>query len=272
MKLLPRILIMLAAPAGVLYGLNQIGGTSISKGYDMGFHWQAQGAGARTGVELSKDAATVNCWIKLKVPVNSLGFEARLTTSVPLKVNREGLEGSDEWIVISGAGQNPQEMFAWAAGAAITLTPKGNLLPVLAVSDWRVNLSDKDYDSASRAWWRKILLRIAVVCFFLSLIGLALSAWMKEPEKKLVLTAQSCIEALIDRTSGNSDKESEWMRIILRGVLLEQKSADDAMKPVPLGYPKNKQLWFAARNQFKSMLTGLINELASIRARHRLDR
>jgi hypothetical protein len=61
MKKLRVFLMVLAAPAAVLLGMRELGGTPISKGYDTGFEWRAESNGRLIRVSLE--------WLrKLAVP------------------------------------------------------------------------------------------------------------------------------------------------------------------------------------------------------------
>jgi hypothetical protein len=173
MKRLRRILIIFAAPAGILFGLSQLGGTPIYKGFNTGF-----GATVETSLVprllLSTGTGDLTCWVKLKVPASAQTVSATLSNSLPLSVYQESVDGTDQWVAIVADGQKREEKFKWPSGTRLFLTfNNGNNV---ALSDWRVYLSDQAFDSKGRATWRRIAFVLSIVCLGLAVLGGALEA------------------------------------------------------------------------------------------------
>lgn len=259
MKTLRRILIVLAAPAALLLGLTQLGGTPISKGYNTGFHSTVESSPVR--LALSTDTGDLTCWVKLRIPANALSFSAKLSTGALLWVYQDTRDGSDQWIAIVAEGQKPQEKFKWPSGAALLVYSSDNSPGSLTLNDWRVFLSDKDYDSMDRAKWRTWVFRGSVALLILALIGGGLEGYSKLTEEAPPFTSQRCIEYLIKSTKGKTAQETKWMRAILTNVLLETVPVADALASLPLANFQRKALWFKTRSQFRSRLERLIFEL-----------
>jgi hypothetical protein len=260
MKTLRRILIALLAPATLLLGLSQLGGTPISKGYNTGFLSKMEDS-PRASLTLSTDVGDLTCWLRLRVPAGTQTFSAKLSTGSPLGVYQDSLEGSHQWLAIVADGQKPQEKFKWPSGATVIVSCSEENPASLTLTDWRVFLSDKDYDSKERARWRRILFVVSAALLVLALIGGLLEGYSKLTEKTPFLTSQRCIEDLISSTGGATTQETRWMRSILTKVLLEGVPVTDALAPLPLSDLKKKALWFKTRGLFRSRLERLILEL-----------
>lgn len=260
MKTLRRILIVLAAPAAILMGLNQLGGTPLSKGYETGFSTTVEGS-PEPRLAVETDAGNLSCWVRLRVPSNSAVFTAKLSTGSPLWVYQDKDEGSAQWIAIVADGQKIQEQFKWPAGATLQVSSGDKTAASLAPSDWQLFLSDKGYDSKQRASWRKTLFRFSLLFLSLAIVGGILETHARLKEVSPVLTAQRCIDELIKATEGPSTGETKWMQTILTKVLLEGVAVADALDLLPLEDFQKRVLWFKTRNQFRSRLERLIVDL-----------
>lgn len=260
MKKLRRILIVLAAPAAVLLGLTQLGGTPISKGYDTGFNSAIEYL-PETRLVISTDTGDLTCWLRLRVPANASSFSAKLSTGAPLWVYQELAQGSEQWIAIVADGQKPQEKFKWPSGATLLVNSSDRNEASLTPSDWRVFLSDKDYDSRDRANWRRTLFRVSLVLLGLALVGGLLEGYSRLKEESPPFTSQRCVQELIETTGGATGQETEWIQAVLTKVLLEGVPVTDALAPLPLKDLEKKVLWFKTRNQFRSRLGRLISDL-----------
>lgn len=218
---------------------------------------------------LSTDTGDLTCWVKLRIPANvripanAPSFSAKLSTGAHLWVYQDTRDGSDQWIAIVAEGQKPQEKFKWPSGAALSVYSSNNSPGSLTLNDWRVFLSDKDYDSKDRAKWRTWVFRGSVALLILALIGGGLEGlerYSKLTEEVPPFTSQRCIEELIKSTEGATPQETKWMRAILTKVLLRTVSVADALAPLPLEDLQRKRLWFKTRDQFRRGLERLILE------------
>lgn len=153
MKTLRRILIILAAPALILLGLTQLGGTPTYKGYNTGFDAAVETSPVPR-LSLSTETGDLTCWLKLKLPATAEPVSASLSNTLPLSVYRESVEGVDQWVAIVADGQKREEKFKWPSGAHLFLTFNNG--HNVSLSDWRVYLSDQSFDSKERATWRKV--------------------------------------------------------------------------------------------------------------------
>jgi len=258
-KILRRLLITLAVPAVALLGLKEIGGTPLLKGTDTGFSWR--NASPSGGLALSNESGNLTCWIELKIPISSAGYTASLSTTGPLRTYTSSLDGPDQWLAIVTPSARPQDMFLWPAGATLILVSADPAKPGIPLHDWRVFINDKQPDSQSDAKRRKQVFIVAIVCLALSIIGGILEAWDRIQTKTAPITAQGCIEALIQNVTGTDKLETERMRTILTNVLIKGMKAADALRSIPLTPIERQALWFATRSQFRAMLTVLISDL-----------
>src|SRR5690242_9353135 len=119
MKTLRWILMAMAVPAGVLFGVTRIGDTSISKGYDTGF--TALVGSSPTKLTLSTDTGDLMCWLRLRIPVQASTPTAKLSTGTSLFVYPEAQDGTSEWIAIVADGQKPEEKFKWPSGSNVVV-------------------------------------------------------------------------------------------------------------------------------------------------------
>lgn len=253
MKTLRIILITLAAPAVILLGLNQLGGTPISKGYDTGFTATVE----NTRLALTTETGDLTCWVRLRLPATATSFSANLSTGTPLVVYQEMVHNGNQWIAISAPGQNREEKFKWPSGSALFLSATGNSDPT--PSDWKVYLSDQAFDSKDRARWRKIAFAASLVLLGIALIAGAFEAHAKLKPESVTFTHERCLEELIKSTEGSTKKETKWMQQILTKVLLQGITASDAVAPLPLKTSVQKRaIWFKARAQFRGRLEQLI--------------
>ncbi len=262
MKTLRRILIIFAAPAGILLGLSQLGGTPIYKGFNTGFDAKVV-SGPVPGLSLSTETGDLTCWLKLKVPASAQPASAVLSNSLPLSVYQESVDGTDQWLAIVADGQKREEKFKWPSGTRIFLS--FNSGSNVALSDWRVYLSDQAFDSKDRATWRRIAFVLSIVCLVLAVLGGALEAKASLKDEGVTFTYEHCLEQLIKSIESTTAQETKWMQSILTKVLLQRIPAKDAIAPLPLKDYQKYQLWFRARDQFCGRLDWLIAELNSDR-------
>jgi len=259
MKTLRRLLIAMAVPFGGLITLTQIGGSPVYKGFDTGFDVRPADL-ANSKLAISTDSGDLQCWVKLRLPLRSQSFSANLSGGIPLSVYQESVHDGHQWVAISADGPKHEEKFRWPSGAILYLTT-ANGVSVMP-SDWRVYLADKAYDSKGRAMWRRIALVFSIVFLCLFLTGGILEGLARTREEPPTLfTHERCLNELIMGTEGSSEQETEWMRSILRKVLLETMPVVDALAPIPLKYVEKQSLWFRTRNQFRSRLKKLITDL-----------
>ena len=259
MKKLRRFLIALAVPLGGLITLTQLGGSPVYKGFDTGFDARHADP-ANSKLAISTDSGDIKCWIKLRLPLRSQSFSANLSGGTPLSVSQESVQDGNQWIVISADGPKREEKFHWPSGATLYLTTTNGVS--VMPSDWQVYLADKTYDSKGRAMWRKIALAGSLVLLCLCLTGGILEGLARPKEEpQASFTHERCLSELMRGTEGTSAQQTEWMRSILRKVLLETMPVKDALAPIPLPYAEKKQLWFMTRDQFCSRLGKLIADL-----------
>jgi hypothetical protein len=259
MKTLRRFLIALVAPSALMLGLTQIGGTPIYKGYNTGFTTSLDSSSNST-LTITTDAGDLTCWVKLRLPSHSQALSATLSTGTPLYVYQHSMQDADQWIAIVAEGQKREEKFKWPSGAILSLTSAngGSLTP----NDWQVYLSEQAFDSKGRATWRNIVFGFSVFFLLLSLAGGTLEALQRGKEEHTnSFTHEHCLNELILSSEGSSSQEAEWMRSILKKVLLQTVSVADAIGPIPLGKEKKWALWFKTRNQFRLRLERLITDL-----------
>jgi len=263
MKTLRRILIVLSAPAGIIFGLSQLGGTHLYKGFNTGFT-ATNAMSQERRLSLSTETGDLMCWVKLRLPVSAQPVSARLSNSLPLAIYQDSIEGTDQWIAVVADGQKREEKFKWPSGTNVVLT-FGNGSN-LALNDWRVYLSDQGFDSKDRASRRRTIFIVAIMCLLLAILGAALEAKDKLKDDSVAFTHERCLEQLIKNIEGTTAKETTQMQSILTKVLLQRISADDAIAPLALKQYQKHQLWFKARDQFSRRLAWLIVELTNDRS------
>jgi hypothetical protein len=260
MKTLRLTLLSLAAPAALLFGLTQLGGTPIHKGCNTGFNAAVE-TGPMPRVALSTETGDLNCWVKLKLPATAEPVAANLSTTLPLSVYQESVDGDEQWVAIVAQGSKREEKFKWPSGARLFLSfSNGNNM---AVSDWRVYLSDQAFDSKQRATWRKVAFVLAGICLALALFGGGLEARSRFKDERTGFSYEQCLKQLICTIEGKTPQQTEWMQSILTKVLLQGIKAKDAITPLPLKDYLKQGLWFKARDQFCAQLDWLISELTS---------
>jgi hypothetical protein len=261
MKTLRRILIVLAAPAGILFGLSQLGGTPLYKGFNTGFTAIAMSQGRQ--LSLSTESGDLTCWVKLRLPSSAQPVSARLSNSLPLAVYQESIGGTDQWLAVVADGQKREEKFKWPSGTSVVLTFGND--SNLALKDWRVYLSDQGFDSKDRALWRRTAFIVTIGCLLLAIVGAVLEARDKLKDDSVAFTHERCLEQLIKSVEGTTPKETTQLQSILTKVLLQRISAMDAIAPLALKQYQKHQLWFRARDQFSRRLEWLIVELTNDR-------
>jgi hypothetical protein len=253
MKTLRRVLIALVAPALLLLGLTQIGGTPISKGYNVRFNARIE-TKPKVAMILSTDSGDLVCWLKLRIPATFSTLSASLSNGTPLGVYQDSREGSSQWIAVVADAQKREEKFKWPSGATVVVYSSDPNPPNLVLTDWRVFLTDKDYDSKGRATWRTIVFSVFLGLLGLAVIGGVLEGYSKLTEESPPLTPQRCVEFLIASTTGTTSKETKWRRAILRDVLLEAVPVADTLKRIRLKEVEKMALWFSTRRQFVNRL------------------
>jgi len=259
MKKLRRFLIAMAVPFGGLITLTQLGGSPIYKGFDTGFEAKPADV-SNSKLAISTDSGDLQCWIRLQLPLRSQSFSASLSDGTPLTVYQESVQGGNQWVAISADGPKHEEKFRWPSGATVYLTTVNGVS--VMPDDWRVYLADQAYDSKGRAMTRRVALGFSLGFLCLSLTGAILEGLARaKVEPPASFTHERCLSELIMGTEGSSEKETEWMRTILRKVLLETMPVADALTPIPLGYVEKMKLWFGLRDQFRSRLKKLITDL-----------
>jgi hypothetical protein len=258
MKTLRRILIILAAPAALLFGLSQLGGTPIYKGFNTGFDASAE-AWPTPKLSLSTETGDLTCWLKLKMPASAQVVSANLSNSLPLGLYQESSDGINQWVAIVAAGQKPEEKFKWPSGTQILITFKNG--SSLALSDWRLYLSDQAFDSKERAIWRSIAFVASIVCLVLAVLGGGLEAKANLKEEEVTFTHERCLEQMIRTVEGKTPQETEWMRVVLTKVVLQRIPPKDAIASLPLKPYLQRGLFLGASKQFRQRLEWLISEL-----------
>ncbi|MHB8390567.1 MAG: hypothetical protein ACYDBH_13470 [Acidobacteriaceae bacterium] len=135
------LLVIMAAPAGILLGLHELGGNPISKGSDTGFAWQAKPSSGQ--IVLSADpGGTIRCWIKVKIPTVTGNITA-YTETTPLSAKVTQADDNGEWLEITKSAS--EDFFDWRSGRTVVIhfDPKP---AQLAVEDWETFLSTKGWN------------------------------------------------------------------------------------------------------------------------------
>lgn len=259
MRKLRLWLIVLGAPAAILLGLHEIGGTPISRGYDTGFRWRQEQANQRLVLGADPEG-NMTCWVRLKVPATSLGFAAETSARVPLRVTKQAADSGYEWIAITKDSTIPEDKFEWPSGGVITVDPQDKS-PQLGIADWYVYPSNKNFDSAQRAYWRTILFRISLFFLGLSLTGAILEGVEKYRKKREPFSPQHCLQSLIGGVEGADETKTEQMQTTLEKVLVEGFTVQDALAPLKLTPIQEKIFWIQTAGRFRVKLVFLINEL-----------
>jgi len=264
MKILRLVLIALAAPAVILLGVHEIGGTPIAKGYDTGFTWQAELSSARLALNLDTEG-NIDCWLRLKMSHPSALY-AETSRGARLRVDRAASQGNDPWVTISKDDPNPAVPFNWPAGVALFLSPQDKAAAPLMIEDWEIYPSNKQKDTRARDKWRKRLFHAGLVLLSLALIGAVLEAVERvrtKGEPREPFSAEYCLKQLIARVEGDNDKQSEQMRTLLQKVLIEGVSSKDAVSSLQLlSRAKELQLAYKAPRRLHATLDRLVRELA----------
>jgi hypothetical protein len=246
----------MAAPALILVGLHEIGGTSVSKGSETEFAWRENPSAGQ--LVLSADAGgTMNGWIRVKVPLVQ-GKITASTESVPLFVKVTTGEDGGEWLEITKSAT--EDFFDWRSGrdVIIQFDPKP---AQLTVEDWQVFPSAKSPDSKTWAQWRHGLFIVSLVLWGLVIIGAILEALDKYGAKPAQFTSQRCVEQMIDGFEGSDEKQSEQNRKFLRKLLLEGASVAEALAPLNLNKREQLAVLFRIRGPFLFKLQSHIDHL-----------
>jgi hypothetical protein len=262
MKIIRRILLIMAAPALILAGLHEIGGTSISKGSETEFIWHANPSQGQ--LVLSADpGGTMNCWLRVKAPPVK-GKITASTESIPLFVKVTADESGDEWIEITKTAT--EDYFDWRSGrdVIIQIDPKP---AQLSVEDWQVFPSAKAPDSKTWAQWRHGLFVVSLILWALVLVGAILEAVEKYGAKPAPFTSQRCVEQMIDGFEGNDDKQSEQNRKFLRKLLLEGASVEEALAPLNLNKREQLAMLLRIKGPFLFKLQSHLDHLSRLSKR-----
>src|SRR5271163_4959655 len=131
MKKLGRIMMILAAPAAILYGLKEIGGSPLYKGDDVGFVWRVSSNPSR--LVLTNDVGDITCLLRLKLASRSTAYDAQLANQTVIPVNNISNNGEEGWLELSAVSLASQDKFKWPSGTGIFIVPKSG-----TVSDLRV--------------------------------------------------------------------------------------------------------------------------------------
>ena len=267
MKRLRLWLMIMAAPATVLLGLHELGGTPISKDYDTGFEWRSDDQNARL-VLSANPGGSISCWIRLKIPATSSLIRADTTSGAQLKVTSESQDQGYQWIAITKDTSMPEDMFVWPSGAKLNIEFQGQASD-LRIEDWEIHMSNKADDSHRSAQLRHSIFIVSLFLFLLSLTGVTLEAVEKNRTKRTPFSPQYCLQLMIDGIEGANDKESESIRTILGKVLLEGANVEEALAPLGLRPLQGKVLWLKAAGRFRAKLRFLIEQLIEFEERSR---
>jgi len=262
MKTIRRLLLVMAAPALILAGLHEIGGTSISKGSETEFIWHANASQGQ--LILSADpGGTMNCWIRVRVPA-VLAKVSASTESIPLFAKVTTEESGGEWIEITKTSS--EDFFDWRSGRDVILQfdPKPGKL---SVEDWQVFPSTKAPDSKMWAQWRHALFFVSLILWALVLVGGILEALEKYGAKAPPFTSQRCVEQMIEGFEGSDEKQSEQNRKFLRKLLLEEASVEEALAPLKLNKREQLALLLRIKDQFHIQLQSHIDHLSRLSKR-----
>jgi hypothetical protein len=132
----------------------------------------------------------------------------------------------------------------------------------LALHDWYVFPSNKNFDSKQRARWRESLFWLAMALLILAVTGGILEGLEKVRSKREAFSPQRCVEAVIHSVDGRDPAESETMQLILEKVLIGGASVEEALAPLPLSDRRKNVLWITTAGRFRTKLQFLIAELA----------
>ncbi|MGC2695541.1 MAG: hypothetical protein WA738_07100 [Candidatus Angelobacter sp.] len=269
MKTLRKILIILAAPAAILFGLKEISGSPIYKGDDSGMAWKAEQNPAK--FVLTNDLGDTTCVLRLKIAGNAQGYKAALANRTVLKVNQVTEDDEDGWIELADGSSSGQDKFKWPSGSGIYVYPQPNAAGDLKVENWKLFRTDKSPDTYARARGRKIGLMAALGCLVLALIGGSLEAAERLKEKPAVpqpFTAQKLVEDMIQNVaSPNSEEKTQLMRAILTKLVFQGVSDTDVLAGIPGTDVEKQGLFVAAVRQLKKQFAFFQKELGRLSAR-----
>jgi hypothetical protein len=256
------LLMVLAAPAGILLGLHEVGGNPISKGSDTGFAWQAKPTAGQI-VLSAEPGGTISCWIKLEVPTTTSKVTA-YTETTPLSVKVTQAGDNREWLEITKSGT--EDFFDWRSGRTVVIQfdPKP---AQLSVEDWEAYLTAKGSDSQTWAQWREAIFIISLVLLLLAVIGAILEAIEKYGAKHVEYTSQKCVEQMIDGFEGKNEEQSEKNRKFLRKFLLEDENLQGALAALNLNPREQLALLFRIREPFHFKIESHIEHLSRLSKR-----
>lgn len=259
MKTLRLLLMVLAAPAAVLLGMHELGGTPISKGYETGFSSHLESS---SHLVLSADPeGNMTCWLRLKLPSAMSSIRATTSGNVPLRVTPGIASGKFQWVSVTKDSMVPEDKFEWLSGATVSLDFSGNSTEPIEVADWFLYPNNKSYDSRQRARWRHVLFWASLVLLALAISGGVLEGVDKYREKREPFSPQLCLQKLIHGIDGDNAEESQQMRLTLEKVLVEGATVQEAIAPLRLSPHQAQIFWLKTGGRFRSKLRFLITEL-----------
>jgi hypothetical protein len=265
MKRLRKLLMILAVPAAVLYGLKEIGGSPIYKGDESGLAVKVEQNPAKLVV--TNDLGDATCVLRLKLSMNAPAYKALLANGTPLAVHSVVEEGESGWIELTDTSP-ANDKFKWPSGTGIYIFPQSVSTYNLKVEDWRLFRTDKSPDSMGRAKWRNRGFIVAIVCLFLALIGGALEAADRLKEKPAeALTPQRLVEAMIQNVSGPSDEKTTAMRAMLTKLVFQGIGSPDVLVGVPGTEVEKQALLLTAVRKLKEQFVFYQQELQRLSAR-----
>jgi hypothetical protein len=260
-KKLRRAILIIAAPATLLFGIHEIAGVPLAKGYETGFRWVVTPGGKHLVLGDDTDG-TITCRIVLSLASSDPAPSAKTSTNVPLGLTVILESPGVEQIEITKAISPNQDMFSWPAGKNIDITLGTPLAPT-GVLDWYVYPDSKSFDSRKRSQWRRAIFFGTLVLSLFMICGATFEAVEKYGSTRESISAQRCIESLIANLDGDDPTETERMRTALGKILREGATVAEAFAPYKLSVSSRSALWFKTGSRFRQKLKFLIDELNS---------
>src|SRR5207249_7738244 len=122
-------------------------------------------------------------------------------------------------------------------------TSIGRTLAPSILIDWIIYPEHHKPDSLHDAKFRRAWFFVWLALLGSSLAG-AIYGVLPETSRREPLTLQSCLSALIGDLEGSTRQETDRMQSILRKVLLEKLTAEQAVQSIPLSKVGRLGLWF----------------------------
>ncbi|HEY1465211.1 MAG TPA: hypothetical protein VGF44_17480 [Terriglobales bacterium] len=263
MKRLRLIFIALGAPALLLLGVHEFGGTPISKGYETGFEWHVDPPNNR--LVLTADAeGSMTCWLVMEMPANIPAFKVETSSATHLRAYQKSSSGSTQMVAIVKDVSTPETAFDWPSGTSLYISPQDRSSVPSQVGDWYVYLSNKTYDSSHRSKWRKTLFRISIILFVFALIATTIEAVEKARAKEEPLewfSPEYCLKQLIIRVEGASSEQSKQMQTLLQQVLIGGVDLRNATASWKMSTSRKLLLQKKAFQSLQNPLGQLVNKL-----------